>query len=122
MRFEVVLDDRLHEHLLAHQLELSAHVGALSKTSAIGFLGDHLLRDEVVEDRLSRLLAVGLTLRRALLDDELQAGLGMGLPLTVTGLEAGAFCAAACAQTGSKRTRTARQAGGPNLKHGGSLF
>src|SRR5258706_232530 len=79
MRFEVVLDDRLHEHLLAHQLELGAHVGALSKTSAIGFLGDHLLRDEVVEDRLSRLLAVGLTLRRALLDDELQAGLGNGL-------------------------------------------
>src|SRR5882672_65099 len=31
--------------------------------------------------------------------------LGMGLPLTVTGLEAGAFCAAVCAQTGVETHR-----------------
>ncbi len=74
----MILNHRLDERLLAQQFELSAHVGAFREAPALGFLGDHFLRDQVVQDRLARLFIVGLALRGALLDDEVEPGLRDG--------------------------------------------
>ena len=88
----MVLDDRLDEHLLAQQFQLRAHVGGLREPSAVGFLRDHFLRDQVVENRLARLVIVGLTLRGALLDDEVQTRLGNGLAVDRHRLGGGSLC------------------------------